>query len=293
MNKPLSLVLILLFINASAVLADPTPTRKDTVVIPFEYKQSALYQSFTLEVIDSVISILLRNPPVTLSIEGYAHMDEGSDTICYWLSYNRAQFIKEYVLGRGVDSSRIILLKGYGNRRPNYKSNDKEGRTRNCRAEIMLNYPILPKGKLIFDKDGDGMADDEDDCPDEYGSWDLGGCPNRDAVIVPFEIVQSALTSKGYQVLDSVILVLRKNPTYTISISGHAYKEEGVKSVCERLSVDRADIVKNYLLSRYVAATRIDGVKTYGKLIPLNAGLNPRDIARNYRVEIIFDRHEP
>ncbi len=264
---------------------------KDTVVIPFEYKQSALYHSFTLEVIDSVINILLKNKAVTLSIEGYAHVNEGSDSICYYLSLNRALFIRDYVLGRGVDSSRIISITGFGRSKPTYRKINTQGVEYNCRAEIGLNYPVVAKKAEIQDKDGDGIADNTDKCPDEFGDIAHDGCPNKDAVIVPFENQQSFLHAMTYRVLDSVIAILSENPTLTISIEGHAYKNEGIKALCDRLANDRADIVKNYLLSRRIDISRIDSVKGFGNSRPINAGNNPQEELRNARAEIILSHH--
>lgn len=266
-------------------------TNKDTVVIPFEYKQSALYQPFTLIAIDSVINILLKHDSVTLTINGYAHVDEGTDSICYYLSLNRALAIKDYVLGRGVDSSRIFSLKGWGNFRSINRKTNNEILKYNCRAEIMLNYPIPPPPPLFLDKDEDGIADSEDKCPDEYGELINGGCPNKDAIIVPFEVQQSSLNTMTYKVLDSVITILLNDPVVSISIDGHAYKKEGGKAVCDRLANERADIVKNYLLSRNISASRINSVKGLGYAHPITAGRNPAEIARNSRAEIFLIRH--
>jgi outer membrane protein OmpA-like peptidoglycan-associated protein len=265
--------------------------KKDTVSIPFEYKQSALYHPFTLEVIDSVINILLRKDSVTLSIDGYAHKDEGSDTICYFLSLNRALFIRDYVLGRGVDSTRIISLIGFGNTKPFYRKMSTDKVNYNCRVEIMLNHPIPLTKDDIPDRDKDGLADYDDKCPDEYGEKILDGCPNKDLVIVPFESQQSFLHGLGYKVLDSVVSVLGQNPGYTISIEGHAYKEEGPNPVCQTLARERAEIVKNYLLSRMISSSRIQAVKSAGASRPINAGTNNQEIMRNSRTEIILTRN--
>ncbi len=266
-------------------------TNKDTVVIPFEYKQSALYQPFTLKAIDSVINILLKHDSVTLTINGYAHADEGTDSICYYLSLNRALAIKDYVLGRGVDSSRIFSLKGWGNFRSFNRKTNNEILKYNCRAEIMLNYPIPPSSPLFLDRDEDGIADSEDKCPDEYGERVNEGCPNKDAIIVPFDIQQSSLNTITYKVLDSVIAILLNDPTITISIDGHAYKKEGNKTVCDRLANERADIVKNYLLSRRITVSQIISLKSFGYAHPITAGRNPTEIARNSRAEIFLVRH--
>ena len=265
--------------------------KKDTVAIPFEYKQSALYHPFTLEVIDSVINILLKNDSVTLSIEGYAHKDEGNDNICYYLSLNRALFIRDYVLGRGVDSNRIISLIGFGRTKPNYKKISTDKVNYNCRVEIMLNHPLPFTKEDIPDKDKDGIADSEDKCPDEYGEKILDGCPNRDVVIVPFESQQSFLYGSAYKILDSVISILGQNPSYTVLIEGHAYKDEGTNPICKSLATERAEIVKNYLLSRMINSSRIESVNSAGASRPINAGNNNQEILRNSRTEITFSRH--
>ncbi len=263
---------------------------KDSVVIPFEYKQSALYQQYTMKVIDSVIRILLKNDSVTLSIEGYAHQDEGSDTISKYLSLNRALFVKTYVLGRGVDSSRIANVSAFGKSRQIYRGNKNIG-IGNCRAVIKLNYP--PPGKLASDRDGDFIIDSLDNCPDEFGEKINGGCPDRNAIIVPFEAGQSYLHTLTYRVMDSIIHVLKNNPTWTIRLEGHAYITEGTPSVCERLAGERADMVKRYLLSKYIGIHRIDKVTNEGIERDITAGRNSGEIARNCRVEVFVNSHDP
>jgi outer membrane protein OmpA-like peptidoglycan-associated protein len=261
---------------------------RDTVVIRFDYKQSALYHAFTFEVLDSVVNILLKNHAVTISIDGYAYRDEGSDTICYYLSLNRALFIQTYILGRGVDSSRIATVTGYGKTRASYQRTDKTGLLVNCRAEILLKYPPGPKKIEIHDKDEDGVIDSEDKCPEAYGYKDKGGCPNTGVVIVPFEPQLSYLYSGTYRVLDSVITVLTTNPALSITIEGHAYRGEGPNSFCEQLADERASMVKNYLLTRRIDISRIDTIRSFGNRRPLNAGKTPAQITANSRAEIIF-----
>ena len=277
--------------SAAYLPGDSLPlTIKNTVVIPFEFKQSALFQLFTFKAIDSVVDILLKNDSVKISIEGYAHVEEGIDSICYYLSLNRALVIRDYVLGRGVDSSRIKSLTAFGNIRSLHRKPDAQMIEYNCRAEIIMVYPVPPPKPVILDKDEDGIADNEDACPDEYGELALKGCP-RDAIIVPFEPQQSSLYSIAYNVLDTVINILKKDPSLTITIEGYAYKKEGVENYCNRLAKDRADIVREYILSRLIADSRVNTVKSKDNLRPLNAGKNPKEISRNSRAEIYLNRH--
>jgi outer membrane protein OmpA-like peptidoglycan-associated protein len=267
-----------------------TRYRKDTVVIRFDYKQSALYHPYTFEVIDSIISLLKRNKEITLSIDGYAYKDEGSDTICYYLSLNRALFLQTYILGRGIDSSRILSVTAYGKRKAMSQKKDKDGFLINCRAEIMLTYPQGPEEVKAQDRDEDGVMDVDDKCPDVFGYSDNLGCPDTDFVIVPFEVRRSDFYTSAFSILDSVLLMLKANPSVTITIQGHAYKTEGIYKVCEGLANDRAEIVKQYLLSRQFNPSRIISVKGYSSSRPINAGKTPKDVQVNSRAEILFTR---
>ncbi|MEO6540788.1 MAG: OmpA family protein [Ferruginibacter sp.] len=287
MTRPCWLLFTLLMFNIPGSRAQ---AYSDTTVIRFDYKQSALFHSFTFEAIDSAVDILLKNKAVTLSIDGYAYKDEGSDTICYYIALNRALFVQTYILGRGIDSTRILSLTAWGNKRQSYINKDKEGHFINCRAEIILNYPPPPKVVVISDRDEDGIADNEDACPDVFGLPERKGCPDPNAVVVPFATQESGLYNMTYKVLDSVVGVLRENPTYTIGIEGHAYKGEAINTVCEKLANERAEIVKLYLLSRQLNPARITSIKNYSNRRPVNAGKTPRDILANARAEIIFKK---
>ena len=272
--------------SGTAASFQSAPPGKDTIVIRFEYKQSALFHKFTMETLDSVIRILLRDTNISLAIDGYAYKDEGSDTICYYLSLNRVLFIQDYVLGRGIALTRIRHLKAWGRTRQKYVNKDKNGLWVNCRAELQLVYPPPPRKKEFFDKDEDGIADDEDRCPDIFGLSDFEGCPDSGAIAVPFPISDWSLTPATYKVLDSVIVLLRADPTLGITIDGHAHLAEGSYALCEKLARERAQIVKNYLLSRQVNSFRIMEVNSYGVSRPANAAKNPQQILKNARTEI-------
>lgn len=271
--------------------SDSLPKTNDfVVVIPFEYKQSSLNFSSTFKLMDSVSSILLQNDSVTLSIDGYSYFDEGMDHICYALSLNRALCVKLYVQGRGIDSSRIVKTEAKSYYRSVKRKIKKEPVSFNCTAEIILHFPIPPEAVDVPDIDGDGIVDIEDSCPEEYGEIARNGCPNKNAIIIPFEPQQSSLASQTYKVMDSVIAILRTDPAASITIEGHAYKKEGVMSVCESLAKERAAIVRKYLLTRRIDDSRIKSVESFSTSKPLNAGRNSWEIARNSRAEIILLR---
>jgi outer membrane protein OmpA-like peptidoglycan-associated protein len=292
MRKKLCLLLFISITVAAAHAAQQAATYRDKdsaaiVLIPFEFKQSALYHAFTFEVIDSVVNILLSKTDVTLTIRGYAHADEGSDNICRYLSEDRALFVRNYILGRGVEDKRIALVEGMGKAGSKNTNINAAGKVLNCRAELQLNFPPPPPPPVIADRDYDGIADTADACADVYGYTDKNGCPDS-AIVVPFGTQQTWLSGDTYNVLDSVVHLLQQYPAYTIIIQGHAYADEGVPSYCKQAADERAFIVQRYLYSRNIAAGRVTAVINLQCTRPLNAGKNPIDISRNARAQIIL-----
>ena len=265
-------------------------TNDDTVLVPFEYKQSSLNYRSTFRLIDSVIKILHSDDSITFSIDGYAYFEEANEDICYWLSMNRALSVKNYILGQGIDSLRMVAFRGNGNERSIHRKLNKQEVQYHYTAELTLNYPIPPPPISIQDMDGDRIPDIEDSCRSEYGESVRNGCPEKNVIFVPFELQQSTLYSSTYHALDSVIVLLRNDPTLTIAIQGFAYKTEGIKTFCNLLSKERADIARRYLLSRQINASRIDSMQNMNNLRQVNAGRNPWEIARNARAEIILKR---
>lgn len=256
------------------------------VIIPFQYKQSALFQPYTYEVIDSVVNLLLKNDKITLTIKGFAQVDEGSDSVCKWLSEDRALFVKKYILGRGVQEDRILSTIAMGAASSNHSIVDKNYRTQYFRAELLLNIPIEPL--VIADRDEDGVLNENDSCPDIFGYAENKGCPDSNAYIIPFGNKEDWLADFTYRRLDTLIKILRQNPTYTISIQGHAHTSEGNDFFCNQLAAHRADVVKRYLLSRYVDEKKILAVSSYGNRRPLNAAKNPAAVLANCRVQVFI-----
>jgi outer membrane protein OmpA-like peptidoglycan-associated protein len=306
MKNTLRFLLIFFFVGISVVHAHPpakypplhsktnrvkTPYTDSSIVIiiPFEYKQSALYQTFTFTVIDSVINVLFKDKDISLSIYGYSHPDEGSDTICKYLALNRALFVKDYVLGRGVRDNRLSFVEGKSKSTSKNTNVDKDGHSRNCRVELKLSFPA-PEVITIIDTDEDGIEDSEDGCSTAFGEKENHGCPDANAIIVPFQAQTAKLSGFDYEVLDSVIAVLRHNPTYTLKIQGHAYRLEGTNKVCKEYADQRIAVVRNYLLSRFVSAKQIVSIENMVCRHPLNAGKTPMEIALNSRAQLTIIR---
>jgi peptidoglycan-associated lipoprotein len=83
---------------------------------------------------------------------------------------------------------------------------------------------------------------------------------------VLFLVDQSTLTATGQATLDGQAAWLASNPGYTAVVEGHA-DEQGTREYNLALGARRADTVRNYLISKGVAESRLRTV-SYGKERP-------------------------
>src|SRR6478609_4363210 len=129
---------------------------------------------------------------------------------------------------------------------------------------------VKPTGCPIRDTDGDGIFDDKDKCVDKpetkNGFEDEDGCPDTvpDAVKkfsgviegIYFDKNKATVTAKSKPVLGNAAKVLNSYPSIHLEISGHT-SSEGDPAVNQRLSQERADAVKQWLVDNGVAPERL------------------------------------
>ena len=149
-------------------------------------------------------------------------------------------------------------------------------------------------GCPIPDTDKDGVNDEEDRCPTLAGIRANNGCPeikkeivekvNFAARRIQFEKAKATLLPASLQVLDEVAQIFQQNPELKLSIEGHT-SSEGNYDVNMELSRQRADAVKQYLITKGIASGRLHA-EGFGPNKPLNNGESPSEIAANRRVEL-------
>lgn len=99
---------------------------------------SATIKAESYAELDSIVEILLDNPTLNVYVEG--HTDNvGAEDDNMTLSQSRADAVKAYLTGKGVDGSRLDA-KGYGETQPIADNNTPEGRALNRRVVIKLYY---------------------------------------------------------------------------------------------------------------------------------------------------------
>lgn len=152
------------------------------------------------------------------------------------------------------------------------------------------------------DNDGDGMPDDVDVCPLEAetpnGFEDDDGCPDEKLDLVEvkrdvgkIEIKQRVYFDSGrnvikpvsYRLLNQVAQVLIEASTMKVVIEGHT-DARGAREVNRRLSQDRADAVRTYLVAQGVEPERLAAIG-FGEDKPVTTNRTREGRERNRRVE--------
>ena len=111
----------------------PAPDRK--TLIYFKHNSNDL-EDKAFETLDRIADYVIENPEVNVSVEGYTD-SSGSYSYNISVSQFRANTIKSYLVGKGVNSSQIAA-KGLGPESPIATNNTEAGRTKNRRVEIKL-----------------------------------------------------------------------------------------------------------------------------------------------------------
>jgi OOP family OmpA-OmpF porin len=159
---------------------------------------------------------------------------------------------------------------------------------------------------LLKDSDGDGVADKLDKCPNTPAGTvvDGSGCPLKvpapqitERVIITeadrkvvadaisnleFDLGKSTIRAKSYPTLNRVAaLLIEKN--FSLKLAGHT-DNTGSDALNLRLSKDRAESVKAYLVSQGTNASRIEAIG-YGESQPISSNNSATGRQQNRRVE--------
>lgn len=143
------------------------------------------------------------------------------------------------------------------------------------------------------DTDGDGIPDYLDKCPTVKGSDKNNGCPvisaKNKAVLkkavhgIQFETNNAVIKSSSYPILNKVVAMMKKNPSYKLHISGHT-DNVGKPAQNMKLSKERAAAVVKYLTKKGIKSSRLrsDG---FGGTKPVASNKTEKGKALNRRVD--------
>lgn len=152
-------------------------------------------------------------------------------------------------------------------------------------------------GCPVRDADGDGIPDDQDKCQNEpetkNGFEDDDGCPDEipkevekfTGSIAGITFVQGSaeIAATSNRTLKAASDILKKYPSLSIEVSGHT-SSEGALDFNEKLSLDRAEAVRQWLIDDGIADSRITA-RGAGPSEPVADNETAAGRARNRRIE--------
>ena len=150
------------------------------------------------------------------------------------------------------------------------------------------------QGCPVPDTDNDGISDEEDKCPTVAGVPENQGCPaikeevkkkvDYAAQNILFATGSYKLLSSSNKGLNEVVKILQDNPDLKLSIDGHT-DNTGTPEKNQTLSENRANAVKNYLVSKGIAESRLDAAG-HGQDQPIADNKTAAGRQKNRRVEL-------
>ena len=170
---------------------------------------------------------------------------------------------------------------------------------------------VNTRGQKVVDTDGDGVEDSEDFCPTVKGTAQFKGCPSaiggnstqsidgeiqgkevegqlkydvqKHTTDINFETKSSTIKASSKKQLDALAKILTSNSNLVISLSGHC-DNIGEDALNNALSLERANIVKDYLVGKGVDSSKIS-TKGYGTSKPKQSNETEKGRSANRRVE--------
>ncbi len=149
------------------------------------------------------------------------------------------------------------------------------------------------------DTDKDGVADKDDACPEVAGPASNKGCPEVTAAVLEsvkveaksiyFNSGKSTFKSSDVPVkIEAISTLLKQYPNAKFSIEGHT-DSDGSDAFNQKLSQERADVVKNALIERGMKAANLTAVG-YGESKPVASNKTAAGKAKNRRTEVVLQK---
>ena len=153
--------------------------------------------------------------------------------------------------------------------------------------------PILHD--LPKDRDGDGIPDAGDKCPDKKGIKANAGCPdiqariNELAKMVFFKTASAELSPVALKPLREVAAIMKEYPMVSLDIEGHTDNRAGA-DYNKTLSQKRAASVRNFFIQQGLDAARFTA-NGYGMERPIADNKTEQGRAMNRRVAMKAEFH--
>jgi outer membrane protein OmpA-like peptidoglycan-associated protein len=117
---------------------NPEPAKPVTVILQNVFFESAKYDLMPTSFVelDVLFGYMEKNPKMKIEVQG--HTDNVGDTEKnLTLSQDRANAVRDYLVGRGIEEERITSM-GYGESQPIESNDTPQGRAKNRRTAFVI-----------------------------------------------------------------------------------------------------------------------------------------------------------
>jgi outer membrane protein OmpA-like peptidoglycan-associated protein len=233
----------------------------------------------------------------------YGHTDQfGSNTYNDRLSVKRANAVKDYLTGKGIEPGKISIVKGFGETLPAIHKLDEVSRQANRRVVIITNYEVTAKDSVIMEapkaEEKKPITPDpvrkpvKEDLITEITDSSTREGDNIVLKNINFYGGRHIFLPQSYTSLGELLYVMQTIPTLEIEIQGHICCTDGEQDGLDIdtgepfLSYNRARAVYQYLAEKGIDRKRMR-YKGYGHRYPIIQYEKTEDErTTNRRVEI-------
>lgn len=230
--------------------------------------------------LQNLLTALNEQPELKVEIGGYTD-NSGSYSKNVQISAQRAKFVYNWLLNKGVDKDRVSY-KGYGPKKPLYSNRYRSTRAGNRRIEV----------KVVEKKvDNLDVLVDQGESPKQKEEFDLSRITSlklAESIVlegVDFAPSEVVLTDSSKMVLDELVEALKplEKNGYKAEIAGHTDKS-GLEELNILLSQQRAEAVYNYLIGKGLSSKNLVW-KGYGSEHPIESNKYQWGREINRRIE--------
>lgn len=235
----------------------------------------------------------------TNSVPSNLTMNEGSltDSSISWVFPSEYRLVSysqtDYNTGKWVAANNTLSFYGSGTEPVTLTITYKKNAQSNAVSTFNCSSASAPSDECSEDNDEDGIPDYRDVCVDSTGanakSQNAFGCTKNEAMIlssIKFETGKSYLDVTARNALDRVAYAILNSDNAFFEIGGHT-DNEGELENNQRLSKQRADAVRHYLLLKGVSANAVRATG-YGEEKPVRSNDSAEGRRANRRIELVF-----
>lgn len=272
-----SLIIIVLFTNNS------WSQKIDTICLYYKINESSIQQK-NYHRLDSIIKFLGKFNSIKIAIYGFAD-ESGTDQYNFDLSKVRANTIKTYIINKGISPNIISICEGRG-----------KIKTKSGFGKLVVNSPssrkveiVLINNNTLTQASGNNSKAEPAMFIDSSLLINVKRAAIGDCLLlknINFYPSSSSILEESKHILNELLLTLRELPTLKIEIQGHVCCVSKFDDFGNKISIERAKAVYDYLISNQIDSTRLK-YKGYGssRLLIKNE-FTDEDRNKNRRVEI-------